>query len=131
MKMINWEWFMSLNRPKFSPPDWLFAPVWGFLYIMIFLSLIFLVRTGNLATKILPIAFFLLQSVLNLIWVPVFFGAKNMELALVIVVLLWVCILGTILTFYTHSKTAALLLVPYFLWVTFATYLNYQYCRLN
>lgn len=129
--MPNFDWFLSLNKPKFSPPDWIFAPVWGVLYVMIFLSFVFFVRSGNLGRKILPIAFFIGQLVLNLCWSPVFFGMKNIELAFLIIVLLWVCILGTIWTFYSHSKTAALLLVPYFIWVSFALYLNYGYLKLN
>ena len=129
--MPNFDWFANLNKPKFSPPDWLFAPVWSVLYVMIFLSLVFFVRTGNLAHKILPIAFFVAQLVLNLCWSPVFFGMKNIQLAFVIIVLMWICILGTIVTFYPHSKVAALLLVPYFIWVSFAVYLNFSYLLLN
>lgn len=129
--MQNMNWFHSLKKPALAPPDWLFAPVWAILYIMIFLSLVFFLKTGGIKHQIIPIIFFIVQLLLNFSWSGVFFGMQKIGLALIIIVLLWITLLITIITFYKHSKLAACLLVPYFLWVSFATYLNFEYWRLN
>ena len=129
--MQNMNWFHSLKKPTFAPPDWIFTPVWTILYIMIFLSLVFFLKTGGTKHKIIPISFFIFQLILNFSWSGVFFGMQKIDLALIIIALLWITLLITIITFYKHSKLAAWLLVPYFLWVCFATYLNFEYWRLN
>ena len=129
--MQNLNWFHTLKKPLFAPPDWMFAPVWAILYIMIFLSLIIFLRTGSLKYKKLPILFFLIQLLLNFSWSSIFFGMQRIDIALVIILLLWIFLLITIFMFYKSSKAAAWLLIPYFLWVSFATYLNYGYWRLN
>ena len=129
--MKNMNWFHSLKKPEFAPPDWIFGPVWSVLYVMIFLSLIFFLRTGGLRYKILPITFFIIQLLLNFSWSYVFFNLQRIDWALIIIALLWITLLITIIMFYKYSKIAAWLLVPYFLWVSFASYLNFDYWRLN
>ncbi len=129
--MKNMNWFHSLKKPEFTPPDWIFGPVWSVLYVMIFLSLIFFLRTGGLRYKILPITFFIIQLLLNFSWSYVFFNLQRIDWALIIIALLWITLLITIIMFYKYSKIAAWLLVPYFLWVSFASYLNFDYWRLN
>ena len=129
--MKNMDWFHSLIKPELAPPDWVFAPVWSVLYVMIFLSLIFFLKNGGFRYKLRALSFFVIQLMLNLAWSPVFFGMQKIDLALIVIALLWVTLLITILAFYRYSKFAAWLLVPYFLWVSFATYLNYEYWRLN
>ena len=129
--MNNLEWFYTLNKPLLNPPAWLFAPVWTILYIMMGLSLVFLIKNGATRSKQKPVILFIIQLVLNLLWVPTFFGNKNILGGLIIIILLSIFILWTIISFYKHSKIAAGLLIPYFLWVLFATYLNYQYYALN
>ena len=130
--MQNMNWFHSLKKPFLAPPDWVFTPVWTILYIMIFLSLVFFLKTnGNFRYKFLPIGFFIIQMILNFVWSYVFFSMQLINLAFIIVILLWLTLLITIVMFFKHSKTSAWLLVPYFLWVSFATYLNYGYLRLN
>ena len=129
--MKNMNWFHSLKKPEFAPPDWVFGPVWSVLYVMIFLSLIFFLRTGGLRYKILPITFFIIQLLLNFSWSYVFFNLQRIDWALIIIALLWITLLITIIMFYKYSKIAAWLLVPYFLWVSFASYLNFDYWRLN
>ena len=129
--MKNMNWFHSLKKPEFAPPDWIFGPVWSVLYVMIFLSLIFFLRTGGLRYKILPITFFIIQLLLNFSWSYVFFNLQRIDWALIIIALLWITLLITIIMFYKYSKIAAWLLVPYFLWVSFASYLNFGYWRLN
>ena len=129
--MKNMNWFHSLKKPEFAPPDWIFGPVWSVLYVMIFLSLIFFLRTGGLRYKILPITFFIIQLLLNFSWSYVFFNLQRIDWSLIIIALLWITLLITIIMFYKYSKIAAWLLVPYFLWVSFASYLNFGYWRLN
>jgi len=131
MNLFDLNWYHSLNRPKFAPPDWLFAPAWSVLYIMIFVSLVLFVRGGDFERKIFPLAMFSLQLILNIIWTPIFFGAKKILLALLVIIALWLSIAVVIYLFYQHSKAAALLLVPYFLWVSYAACLNFEFWRLN
>lgn len=129
--MQNMNWFHALKKPFLAPPDWIFAPIWSILYVMIVLSLVFFLKTGGLKFKILPIFFFIIQIILNFSWTNIFFGMQKIGTALIIIVFLWIFLLLTITTFYKHSKISAWLLVPYFLWVSFATYLNFEYWRLN
>ena len=129
--MKNLDWFYKLNKPEINPPGWIFAPVWTILYLFIFLSLVVFIFQSNIAQRALPITIFVVQLLLNLIWSPIFFGAKKIGLALIVNILLLVSIVALMLTFYPISKTAAILLVPYFLWVCFALYLNFMIWRLN
>lgn len=129
--MKNIDWYNNLNKPSFNPPSEIFAPVWGILYFMILLSLIFFIRSKSHKNKTIPIIFFIIQLTLNLSWQNIFFGLQNISAALVIAILLWLFILLTIISFYRHSKTAAILLVPYLLWTTFACILNFEYMRIN
>ncbi len=125
------EWYHSLNQPAIHPPDWVFAPVWSVLYIMMFLSLFLFLESDKTADKSAPLALFVIQLLLNLSWSPVFFGIKNIEAALIILIMLWIFIAVVIVMFYKHSKISAILMIPYFLWTTFALYLNWQIFRLN
>lgn len=129
--MQNMEWYHSLNQPAIHPPDWVFAPVWSVLYIMMFLSLFLFLESDKTADKSAPLALFVIQLLLNLSWSPVFFGIKNIEAALIILIMLWIFIAVVIVMFYKHSKISAILMIPYFLWTTFALYLNWQIFRLN
>jgi len=124
-------WFSTLNKPYLSPPDWVFTPVWTFLYVTIAISFILFLKTGNLKEKLFPITVFVIQLILNFIWGPVFFGMENIALALIIVLALLLSIGLTIFLFFRYSKVASLILIPYFLWVSFATYLNVGYFILN
>lgn len=124
--MENMQWYHSLDKPPLSPPDWLFAPVWTILYIMIAVSLFFFLRDGINKKKILPLTFFIIQMLLNFAWTPVFFGMENIKGAYIILALLILFLILTIVSFYRFSKTAAFLLLPYLLWTGFAAYLNYM-----
>ena len=122
---------MTLNKPYLTPPDWIFMPVWVFLYITIAISFILFIRTGNLKEKLFPITVFIIQLALNFAWSPVFFGLENIALALVIILALLLSIGLTMFLFFRYSKASSLILIPYFLWVMFATYLNMGYFLLN
>lgn len=129
--MYNSVWFNSLAKPALNPPAKIFSPVWTVLYAMIFLSLFIFIRTSSVSSKTKGYIYFVLQLLLNVIWSPVFFLMKNIGLALIIIILLDLFVLMTIRIFYRISKTAGMLLVPYFLWIIFATYLNVSYFILN
>lgn len=126
------NWFTTLNKPSFNPPDWIFFPVWTTLYILMGIAF-FLVWNSHtkLDKKYTACAYYWIQLVLNFLWSIIFFGLRNPGLALVDIVLLFIMIAGTIMSFRKVSKTAAWLLAPYILWVAFATVLNFQIWRLN
>jgi len=119
------NWYVTLNKPFFSPPNWVFGPVWTILYILMGYSLYLVWKK-----KKVPSVFWL-QLILNASWSIIFFGMKNPGLALIDIALLWVAIVLTIKSFYKISKSAAYLLIPYLLWVSFASILNISIWLLN
>lgn len=123
-------WYVTLNKPFFSPPNFVFGPVWTTLYILMGISL-YLVWTSKGKFKKKAINLFLLQLGLNALWSIMFFGMKNPTLALVDIIALWITIFLTIKAFQPISKLAANLLVPYILWVSFASLLNLMIVILN
>lgn len=123
-------WYTTLTKPSFNPPSWLFAPVWTILYILMGISF-WLIWKSHSPEKKRAMGLFIVQLLLNGIWSPVFFGAHAIGGALALIVLLWAAIVLTILIFKKISKPAAWLLVPYILWVSFATVLNFAIWRLN
>jgi benzodiazapine receptor len=125
-------WYAFINRPSFAPPNWLFAPVWTALYVMMGIALFLIWRqgAGHPGVKAALVAF-VVQLVLNALWTPVFFGLRSLLGALVIIVLMWIAILITIIKFFPLSRTAAILLIPYLAWVSFATALNAGFYSLN
>lgn len=128
--MFNSTWYNSLVAPALAPPNWVFAPVWFILYVLMFVSLAFyIISDGN--NKKIGYIYFLIQFILNLAWSPVFFGLKSILGGLIVVILLDIFICLTIKSFCVQSRAACLFLIPYFLWVLFATYLNFRYFLLN
>ena len=125
-------WYADLFRPSFTPPDWAFGVIWPILYVMMGISA-FLIWSRGIDKRQVRVALglFILQLVLNGLWTPIFFGLHMIALALVDIVLLWAAILMTILAFWRISKTAAYLLIPYILWVSFAIVLNATLWFLN
>jgi len=125
-------WYAALNKPSFNPPNWLFGPVWTILYLMMGISL-FIIWKEDLKNKVVKSAFtvFMIQLFLNTIWSIVFFGMQSLAGGLIIIVLLWIMILITILKFMKISRVAGILLIPYLLWVSFATFLNFSIFKLN
>ena len=125
-------WYESLKKPFFNPPNWIFGPVWTGLYALMGVSL-FLAwqrRKDNSQVNI-ALVFFFLQLMLNVLWSIAFFGLRSPLLGLMDIVLLWTAILLTIRKFLNISRAAALLLVPYILWVSFAVLLNLSLWVLN
>ncbi|MBV1849533.1 TspO/MBR family protein [Catellatospora tritici] len=120
--------YAALARPGWAPPSWLFGPVWTLLYAMIALAGWLVWRAVGWGPQLVPYA---VQLVLNAAWTPLFFGAGQRGVALVDIVALWVAVGVTVLAFRKVSTAAAWLLVPYWLWVTFATALNFSIWQLN
>ncbi len=124
-------WYERLAKPDWRPPNWLFAPVWSLLYLMIAVSGWLVWREAGFAGAALPLAVYFLQLLLNALWTPIFFGLHRIDLGFVTISLLWLAILATIWLFWSVSVTAAVLLVPYLAWVSFAAMLNYSIWSLN
>ena len=125
------SWYMLLEKPSFTPPDWLFGPVWSTLYVLMGISLFLVVRHAIKGSSIRAVQLFFLQLFLNLLWSIVFFGSHSIGGGLVVIITMWFLIVLTILKFAKISQTASLLLLPYLAWVTFATYLNLAIFMLN
>jgi benzodiazapine receptor len=118
-------WYATIHRPSFSPPNWLFGPVWTLLYILMGIALYLVWRQGLAARGVkIALLVFSIQLVLNASWSFAFFGAESPLAGLVVIVALWAMIMATIASFAPVSRAAAALLVPYILWVSFATVLN-------
>ncbi len=118
-------WYASLKKPFFNPPNWIFGPVWSLLYLMMGISLFFIRKHKRL------VSVFFAQLILNSAWSIAFFGLHMPGKALVIIALLCLLLVECIYSFSKVSKPAAWLLVPYILWVSFASVLNYFVWILN
>lgn len=125
------EWYASLNRPSFSPPNWLFGPVWTSIYILLGISLFLVWKQAPGSDRNKALLMFGVQMVLNFAWTFIFFYFKMLQLALIEIVFLWLSILLMMLWFYKVKPLAAYLNIPYILWVTFATLLTAGYYYLN
>jgi tryptophan-rich sensory protein len=123
----NKYWYNSLQKPRWNPPSWIFAPVWTTLYIMMGIASYLVWEKGG------SLLLYAAQLVANLAWSPVFFRTigkeHRIDIALYIIIALWVLIAATIQSFYNVSKMAALFMIPYFLWVTYAVSLNWYIVR--
>lgn len=121
-------WYASLEKPRWTPPDWVFPVVWTVLYLAIAYAAM---RVAVLEGAGQALAFWALQIALNTLWTPVFFGLKKMLAGLVVILCLWVAVAGTMLAFFALDTVAGLLIAPYLLWVTIATALNASVWWLN
>lgn len=125
-------WYATLAKPSFSPPNWVFGPVWTTLYALMGISAYMIWKTGWHKKEVKKaLCVFAIQLLLNATWSIVFFGMKNPGLALINIALLWAGIVASILLFSRVSRNAALLLSPYLLWVSFASVLNFYIWMLN
>jgi translocator protein len=126
------DWFVTLSKPSFNPPAWLFAPVWTILYIMMGVAFAIVWHShSKLQKKYTAYTYYWLQLLLNFSWSFLFFFYRRPDLALIDIMLLFIMIASTIFSFKKISKTAAWLLVPYLCWVGFATALNFEIWRMN
>lgn len=127
------DWYTTIAKPSWTPPDWVFAPVWIVLYTLMGIALYLVWNEGAQKPDVRKgIIWFDVQLTLNFLWSLVFFGLKSPGLAFVVIIALWVAIVVTMGIFWElKKKAAAALLVPYILWVTFALTLNAQIWFMN
>lgn len=126
------EWYAFLNKPAFNPPNWVFAPAWATLYTLMGISAFLVWRKGLRTPGVRnALTIFLLQLALNSLWSIVFFGNRSIVGGLVVIVILWLAILWAMIRFSALSKPAAVLLIPYIVWVSFALILNVAFVLLN
>ncbi|MGB2908053.1 MAG: TspO/MBR family protein [Candidatus Aminicenantaceae bacterium] len=125
-------WYASLQKPAFTPPSWLFAPAWITLYTLMGIAVYLVLRQGWEKPAVRSAVYvFGLQLVLNALWTPLFFGLHWLLVAFFEITLLWILIFLTIQRFWKISRPAGLLMIPYLLWVSFASALNLGFLILN
>lgn len=124
-------WYVTLHKPSFNPPNYLFGPVWTTLYILMGISLFIVLNKAKAEEKNKIRIVFTVQLILNFLWSFLFFKFQQLGLALAEIILMWFSILTMIIVFYKTSKLAALMNIPYLLWVSFATLLTYSIYSLN
>ena len=121
-------WYAGLVKPSWTPPNWLFGPVWSVLYLMIAVAgwLVWQAEGAGVARALWPV-----QLVLNGLWSPVMFGSHQIGAALVVIALLWLTVLAFIFASWKPQRQAALLFLPYLAWVSYASALNFALWRMN
>jgi len=125
-------WYATLEKPSFVPPNWLFAPAWILLYLLMGISAYLIWMKGWERKEVREaLMVFVLQLILNTLWSVLFFGLQSPLYGFVVIVILWLVILFTILKFYPIFQKAAYLLIPYILWVSFTALLNLSILILN
>lgn len=124
------SWYQTINKPFFTPPSWVFGPAWTTLYLLMGIAL-FLIWKSNHPMKKTALWLFGIQLFLNGIWSPAFFGLESPILGLFVIVPLWIMIVVCIRVFFPINKISSYLMVPYLLWVSFATALNAGIWYLN
>jgi len=126
------NWYTLLLKPSFTPPSWLFAPVWFLLYVLMGISAFLIWRKGVRDFQVKEsLIIFIIQLLLNILWSYAFFGLKSPLYGLIVIVPLLTAVLLTIINFYRISKTASFLLIPYIVWISYATVLNFSIYILN
>ena len=124
-------WYSTIIKPSFSPPNYLFGPVWIILYTLIGIAFYLVWQSTNSDKKRIAMKLFIIQLILNSLWSIIFFRFHNIPFAFIEIIFLWLAIIGTTIYFFKVSKPAGWILIPYLLWVTFAAILNYSIMILN
>ncbi len=131
------SWYAALEKPWFTPPSWLFAPVWATLYTLMGIALYLVYRKGFVKGRFsfskvkAPVVIFAAQLALNTLWSILFFGLRSPLYGLLGIIPMWIAIAATIASFYRVYRPAGLILLPYIAWVSIATALNYYIWILN
>jgi tryptophan-rich sensory protein len=125
------SFYSQLVQPPLAPPPWLFGPVWTVLYAMMAIAAWLVWRSGGFRANRIALSLFLVQLALNVLWSWFFFAWHRGALAFADIVLLWVLIVATLISFWRVRPLAGILLIPYLLWVSFASVLNYSVWQLN
>jgi benzodiazapine receptor len=124
-------WYPQLRRPDWTPPNWIFGPVWTVLHLMMAISAWLVWRSAGWSVAKFALILFGIQLVLNSLWSVVFFGLRKVGAAFGEILLLWMMIIATTVAFLPLSLLAAWLLIPHVVWVAFASYLNFRIWQLN
>jgi len=124
-------WYAQLKKPRYTPPNWAFGPVWTILYVLMGISVFLVWQRISTNSAVLAFILFWIQLALNAFWSIIFFGMKSKGGGVVTIVLLWLLILATIITSFRVSSWAGALLIPYIAWVSIASYLNIGVWWLN
>lgn len=124
-------WYAEINKPSFNPPNYLFGPVWTSLYILMGISIYMILQSPKTELRKKAIAIFCIQLFLNFCWSFIFFKFQLLGLAFIEIILMWASILTMIIVFFEINKKAALIQIPYLLWVSFASVLNGSIWFLN
>jgi len=124
-------WYAILRKPAWTPPNWLFGPVWTALYLSMGVAAWLVWRRMGVSGAKFALTLFALQLILNVCWPAIFFSMHRLGFAFAEIVFLWLMILATLFSFWPVSRAAGWLLTPYLLWVAFAAALNYATWRLN
>ncbi|SDD97359.1 TspO/MBR family protein [Rhodospira trueperi] len=125
------EWYAALRKPSWVPPNWLFAPAWTVMYVLMAVAAFLVWTFGEGPAVLSALAVYAVQLVLNALWSPVFFGRRSLGGGVVVVLALWLAVLSTTLLFLQVNDWAGLLFLPYLAWVTFASALTVTVWRLN
>lgn len=124
-------WYELLQKPSWTPPDWVFPVVWPILYVLMGISAWILWQKERISVYDRAFRWFFAQLILNALWSWIFFGMNLIAIGLVEILLLWVTLLFTILHFWNRNRSAGLLLIPYLLWVSYASALNFAIWQMN
>ncbi len=122
------NWYAGLTKPSWTPPSWVFGPVWSILYLSMAVAAWLVWRRGK---ALIPLALFAIQLAINAAWSWLFFGLHNPGVAFVDIVFLWAAIAATTVAFWHRSALAGILFVPYLAWVSFACVLNFAVWQMN
>lgn len=125
------DWYIDINKPSFNPPNYLFGPVWTTLYILMGISFYMILQSPKTELRKKAVAIFCIQLFLNFCWSFIFFKFQLLGLAFIEIIFMLLSIITMITVFYKINKTAALLQIPYLLWVSFASVLNGSIWYLN
>ncbi len=125
------EWYLQLRKPVWTPPGYLFGPVWTFLYAAMGVSAWMVWQQHGFGRARFALSLFIAQLVLNGAWTWIFFGLHALGAAFLEITILWLLILATLIAFWRKQKVAAILLIPYLIWVGFASVLTYTIWQLN
>ena len=125
------QWYGTISKPSWTPPGWIFGPVWGLLYLAMSISAWLVWRKAGRVSMSAPIGFYVSQLIVNGLWSWFFFGRQWIGVALIDLILLVILVAVTLVLFLRTDRRAGFLLIPYFLWICFAMALNFQIWRLN
>ncbi len=125
------DWYPALAKPWFTPPSWVFGPVWTLLYVLMGIAAAIVSKYGDLEGRREALALFGTQLAFNAIWSMVFFGLRSPLLGLVVIAVLWMMIAACVYGFWQLNKAASVLMMPYLAWVSFASMLNLAIFQMN